>query len=146
MNLVIMGIALNINLSIVLRMIQGVSPLYINLSKIKEVQCPHKLTFQRLRFIFTLLVIYMGYPLSTYMFNFKKFLAYLLFWCPTICWWHLFGSCYFKTAIAISTLNSMYLIFIFDRILLPLVAWNILSIYLCVWYKSYVPEVTRSLV
>ena len=141
-----MGIALNINLSIVLRMVQGVSPLQINLTKLKEVGSPERVTFKKLRVLFTLLVIYMGYPLSIYMFNFKKFLAYLLFWCPTICWWHFFGSCHFKTAIVISTLNSMYLIFLFEWMLIPILVWNVFSIYLCVWYKSYVPQVTQNLV
>lgn len=135
----IIGVILNISICILIRILAGDPPFKINLHKLKEIPYPpHVKSFKHVRILFVLLVLYTGYPAAHYIAHLTSFLLYLMYWCPTVMWWSLFSACYFKSSIALGLITAMYQIFLFDMKLLPLIVWNIFSIYLSLWYKSHV--------
>lgn len=138
---IILGILLNINVAVIIRLVVGDSPFRIDLHKMKEIPYPPYVeSFKLVRVVFVAIILYMGYPASFYITHASKFLLYLLFWCPTILWWSAFSASYFKSCIFLSVGNAMYMICLFDPLLLPLLVWNVFCTYLSLWYKAHAIE------
>jgi hypothetical protein len=138
----------NINLTLVFRMIQRQSPLSIRLSRIKEYETPYGTSLKCMKMSFTILILYMGIPMSM-VWGTVLFLAFMIYWYITIAWWHCFVTCQFKKCTRLSAISSGTLLFLMTFFfssyptvvyswMVPL-WWSCYTLYLSIWYmKSYV--------
>lgn len=139
----------NINLTLISRMLQGFSPIRMNLSKVREYDAPFGVSLKYMKAIFVLLTIYMGVPLSTF-FGRAWFLTalYVVYWYTIVLWWSYYSFCYFdrcllsSSATSISLLSCMSYFFYSHEWMvttwLPMLCWSFFTLYISIWYhKSY---------
>jgi len=138
----------NINLTLMYRMIQQTSPFSIKLHRIKQYETPYGTSLKCMKIMFSMLVVYMGFPLAC-VWGTMLFPLYLIHWFITILWWHYFVTCQFKKCIYSSTASSVTLLvciqYFFESyrsvayMWMPLLWWSCFAMYLSIWYtKSYV--------
>jgi len=142
----------NINLTLIFRMIQGLSPIRMNLSKIREYETPFGASIKYMKLAFALLVLYMGIPLTSFFAtSIPLTVLYVIYWFATVLWWHYFTRCLFDQCFYISTGTSASLLlgltfFFYSHEwdvfvwLIPL-CWSCFTLYVSTWYRnSYANE------
>lgn len=139
-NNVLLFSAINFNISIVFRMLQGQSPLKIRLDRIRNYDAPFASSIKSMKIGFLLLGMYMGIPMS---FIEHKIMGafYLCYWFLCIWWWRYFSLCDFRRCMYISgvSLIGVSICVYFHPLYVPAMWWSAYTLYLSYWYhKSYV--------
>ena len=101
---VLLYIFVNFNLTIVFRMLQGVSPLKIRLDRIRNYDPPYATSVNCIKILFGILFLYIGIPMM-YIENKWMGIFYLFYWFLTIWWWRYFSLCDFKRCMYISGIS-----------------------------------------
>ena len=137
---VLLYIFVNFNLTIVFRMLQGVSPLKIRLDRIRNYDPPYATSVNCIKILFGILFLYIGIPMM-YIENKWMGIFYLFYWFLTIWWWRYFSLCDFKRCMYISGISfapMLAYVFLYP-LYIPLLWWSAYTFYLSYWYnKSYV--------
>jgi len=139
----------NINLTLIARIIQGVSPIKMNLTKVKEYDVPFGVSLKYMKVIFVVLTIYMGVPLSMFLAR-AWFLTglYIVYWYTIVLWWYYYSVCQFdrcllsSVATSISLLSCMSYFFYSHEwavtTWIPVLCWSFFTMYISIWYhKAY---------
>lgn len=137
--------AVNVNLTLVYRMLQRKPPLSIRLHRIREYETPFGTSLKCMKFTFTMLILYMGIPVSL-VYNTLFFPMYMIHWFFTILWWNYFVTCQFKKCVYVSSANSAVLLFFMSLYfqshpnvvyfwMVPL-WWSCYTLYVSIWYRN----------
>jgi hypothetical protein len=138
----------NFHLTLMCRMLQGVSPFKIRLDRIKRYDPPFGMSLRYFKIIFGILIFYVGIPLTLVKNNYTV-AFYVVYWFLTIWWWRYFSLCCFKKCVYISiTTTSIVLIGLsllfhhnnlFVYFSMPCLWWSAYTLYISIWYdRSYV--------
>jgi hypothetical protein len=137
----LLSLVLNVNLSILARMIQGAQPFHINTDKIHPLETPKiLLNFAHIRIIFITLMIYNSLLIATD-FNIHGIFLYAIYWLPVIWWWEEFYNLRFQRALLVSSISakiSIILVVVFEPhplFWVPSILWSIYITYLSAWFE-----------
>jgi len=134
-------IFLHINFATLARMLQGSTPMSINMSKINALESPRILcSFTLLRLLFTMLVCYNSLVLS-FLFYRVLLISYYVWFIGIVMWASPFTSCNFSFAFKIMVVMTLYCIGLCIEfpILAPNVIWCAYCLYLTSWYRWCLP-------
>jgi hypothetical protein len=141
MQLVSLNIFLHIIFASMTRMLQGIMPFHINLSKIRSYAQPWILPdFKFIRVIFSLLVFYNAFVLSRLFFR-EILIPYYVLYIMIIAWVHPFTNTKFYHAFKIMLFCTLYatVLVIEFPILMPNAIWCIYLLYTSSWYNWCLP-------
>lgn len=140
---------INVNLTLISRMIQGFSPIKINLSKIREYEAPFGVSLKVMKVIFMMLMLYMGVPLSLFFASeWVLTIMYIVYWYVIVLWWYYYSLCLFDRCLLASSATSLSLLacmtfFFYSHewavtTWIPVLCWSFFTLYISIWYnKSY---------
>lgn len=138
-NLSMMFSLLNVNLTIVCRMIQRQSPFKIRLRRIREYDTPFGVNIFTMKVLFCLLTLYNGCILTRM--NYIDYIIYTIYWFLSVYWWYYFSICDFKKNIYIGVITTVIagIFTCFTQMWFPLLCWSLYALYISIWYNmSYV--------
>lgn len=141
MQLISLNIFLHIIFGSMTRMLQGIMPFHLNLTKIRSYPQPWILPdFKVIRVLFVLLVLYNSVVLSILFFR-EVLIPYYVLYIMTIAWVHQFTTAKFYTAFKITAVCTMYatVLVIELPILMPNAIWCIYLLYISSWYNWCLP-------
>ena len=141
MYLITLTVFLHIVLGTLVRMIQGLTPFYINLVKFKTYPNPWILpSFDIIRTAFVLLILYNSFVLTLY-FNVEMFIVYFIWYLMLIYWITPFANCRFYSSFQIMALLTLYIIVVCVEtpLFIPNTLWCVYMLYITSWYTWCLP-------
>ena len=139
----------NVNLTLISRMIQGFSPIKMNLTKIRGYEAPFGVSLKIMKVVFITLVVYMGVPLSLFFGSeWVLTIIYVVYWYVIVLWWYYYSYCRFDRCLHTSGATSFSLLLFMTYFFyshewavttwIPVLCWSFFTLYISIWYhRSY---------
>ena len=141
MELIALCIFLHIIFGSMTRMLQGIMPLHINLSKFRALPKVWILpSFSVIRIVFVLLIVYNSFVLAM-SFQREILIPYLIWYMETVAWVKPFTHAQFGNAFKVSAVCCLYvmvLVFEYPN-MTPNAVWSIYIMYISSWYNWCLP-------
>jgi len=146
----IVGTVLNIAVTVLVRILQRVSPFHINTRNIHTYDKKPivLISFKCIRTMFFIVLLSNSILIAA---NFKPIgiALYVVYWAPVTAWWHLFYDKQFKMAMVYGIMSAKCGIFIAVttqslHLWFVAIAWSIYISYLAAWYQFCNPDFGES--